>query len=353
MPRGFGFCPRGGYHKPEELPGFAPAHGSGKTRMHKRFLCAGLLVAVALAVAVVVHAAQRPIRAEVNLVTVLASVLDPSGRPVPDLPVTAFELLEEGRPQQIEIFERETNLPLDVVLMIDASLSMAKEMVFGREAAVRFLRQLLRPDDRLAVFQFSDDVDQLADFSADPVVLERAVHRVSTGAGTSLYDALFLGAQSLEGRPAGRRRVLVLVTDAGETTSRADFESARRAVLRAEALLYTILIRPVKSESGRNTAGEHALLTIAEQTGGALYPADDVAELDTLFARVEQELRTQYRLGYYPDPRPSPGSYRRIELRLRAVAAADTAVTTGSRSPASSGYHVRYRRGYYAGQVPE
>lgn len=321
--------------------------------MGKRFLFAGLLIAVVLAVAVVVHGAQRPIRAEVNLVTVLASVLDPAGRPVPDLPVTAFELLEEGRPQQIEIFERETNLPLDVALMIDASLSMAKEMVFAREAAVRFLRHLLRSDDRLAVFQISDDVDQLTDFSPDPVVLERAVRRVSTGAGTALYDALFLGSQSLEDRPAGRRRVLVLVTDAGETTSRADFESARRAVLRAEALLYTILIRPVKSESGRNTAGEHALLTITELTGGALYPADDVTELDTLFTRIEQELRTQYRLGYYPNPRPNPGSYRRIELRLRSIAAADTAAPAGSRSTASSGYHVRYRRGYYAGQLPE
>ncbi|MCL6480961.1 MAG: VWA domain-containing protein [Firmicutes bacterium] len=321
--------------------------------MRKRFLFAGLLIVVGLSVAVAVRAAQRPIRAEVNLVTVLASVLDPSGLPVPDLPVTAFELLEEGRPQQIEIFERETNLPLDVALMIDASLSMTKEMAFGRAAAVRFLRQLLRPGDRLAVFQFSDAVDLLVDFSADPVVLERAVHRVSAGAGTSLYDALLLGAQSLEGRPSGRRRVLVLVTDAGETTSRADFQSARRAVLRSEALIYTILIRPVKSEGGRNTAGEHALLTLAELTGGALYPADDVAELDALFARVEQELRTQYRLGYYPNPRPHPGSYRRIELRLRSIAAADSAAATDSRSPGSSGYHVRYRRGYYAGQLPE
>ncbi len=331
------------------MPGSVQVPGSMIARMRKRLLFAGLLMVVVLAVVAAVRAAQRPIRAEVNLVTVLASVLDPSGLPVPDLPVTAFELLEEGRPQQIEIFERETNLPLDVVLMIDTSLSMAKEIAFGRAAAVRFLRQLLRPDDRLAVFQFSDTVDLLADFSADLAVLERAVHRISAGAGTSLYDALFLGAQLLEDRPRGRRRVLVLVTDAGETTSRADFESARRAVLRAEALLYTILIRPVKSEGGRNTAGEHALLTIAELAGGALYPADDVTELDALFARVERELRTQYRLGYYPNPRPDPGSYRRIELRLRSVAA-DTAAAAGSRSLESSGYHVRYRRGYYAGQ---
>lgn len=298
-------------------------------------------------------AAQRPIRAEVNLVSVLASVLDAQGHPVPDLPAEAFELFEEGRPQKIEVFEAETEQPLDLALMIDASLSTLKELTFEREAAVRFIRQVVRADDRLAVFQFSDGVDLLADFTDELPLLERAVRGITPGSGTSLYDAVFLGAQSLERRPPGRRRVVVLVTDAGETTSRADFESARRAALRAEALLYTILVRPVKSESGRNTAGEHALLTIAEVTGGAIYPAEEIEMLDALFGRIERELRTQYRLGYYPDPRPPAGAYRRIELRVRPIASTDTRAAAASRPDESPGYHVRYRRGYFAGRPPE
>lgn len=328
-----------------------------KPERHRSFLAlaASLLAAgfVAAAIVPAQSAAQRPIRAEVNLVSVLASVLDAQGRPVPALPVEAFELLEEGRPQKIEVFEAETNQPLDLALMIDASLSTLKELAFEREAAARFIRQVVRAGDRLAVFQFSDGVDLLADFTDELPLLERALRGIAPGSGTSLYDAVFLGAQSLERRPAGRRRVVVLVTDAGETTSRADFESARRAALRAEALLYTILIRPVKSESGRNTAGEHALLTIAEVTGGALYPAEEIEMLDGLFGRIEQELRTQYRLGYYPDPRPPAGAYRHIELRIRPVAGAEPGTAGAARAGESSGYHVRYRRGYFAGRPPE
>ncbi len=328
---------------------------TGRNKILSVALC--LLAAVASVIVAAADAslrgAQRPIRAEVNLVSVLASVLDAEGRPVADLPVEAFELFEEGRAQEIAFFEAETQQPLDLALMIDASMSILKELSFEREAAARFIRQLVRAGDRLAVFQFSDGVDMLADFSDQTPKLEGAVRSITPGAGTSLYDAVFLGAQSLERRPPGRRRVIVLVTDAGETTSRADFDSARRAALRAEALLYTILIRPVKSESGRNTAGEHALITIAEVTGGAMYPADDIEMLDALFGRIEHELRMQYRLGYYPHPRPPAGAYRRIELRVKPVAAGDTEAAAGSRAGSTSGYHVRYRRGYFAGQPPE
>jgi Ca-activated chloride channel family protein len=127
--------------------------------------------------------------------------------------------------------------------------------------------------------------------------------------------------------------VLILITDAGETTSRADFETARRAALRAEALIYTIVMRPVKNENGRNTAGEHALETIADSTGGAMYYPDEISQLDAIFERINRELRTQYRLAYYPQPRPPQGSYRSIEVRVKG------------------NYKVRYRKSYYSGGV--
>src|SRR5262249_11765625 len=162
-------------------------------------------------------------------------------------------------PQKIEVFEAETQQPLDLALMVDTSLSEVSDLSFETDAAAHFIGQVVRPGDRAAVFEFADHVTQLTSFSDDLPRLQSAVRRVSPGDGTAIYDAVYLGSEALARGAAGRRRVLVLITDAGETTSNSDFESARRAALRADSLLYTIVVRPVKSEGGRNTAGEHAL----------------------------------------------------------------------------------------------
>ncbi len=274
---------------------------------------------------------QGTIRVEVNLVNVLASVMDRNNRPAPDLDRSQFEILEEGRPQKIELFETETQQPLDLALMIDSSLSQTSKLPFELEAAGRFVRRVMRPVDRVAVYEFGDVVTQMTGFTNAPERVRAALSRITPGTGTALYDAVYLGAQGLEREAAGRRRVLVLLTDAGETTSRADFETARRAALRAEALLYAIVVRPVKNEGGRNTAGEHALEAIAETSGGAMYYPEDIKQLDQMFEQIDRELRTQYRLGYYPQPQPPPGSYRQIEVRVKGD------------------YTVRYRRAYFAG----
>ncbi len=261
--------------------------------------------------------AQRDrIRVSVNLVNVLVSVLDDNNRPAPDLPVEAFQLFEEGVKQKIEIFETETKQPVDIVLMIDASLSAHKEITFEQQAAARFIGQVLRPEDHLAIFSFDETVRQVAGFSSNASSLQSALHNIPSGAGTSIYDALLLGSQALERRSEDRRRVIILVTDGGETTSRADFEAARKAAVRANTLLYTILVRPVKNESGRNTAGEHALETIADTTGGAIFFPDTPQDLDIIFDRIDRELRTQYRLGYYPDPRGPANTYRSIAVKV-------------------------------------
>jgi len=257
------------------------------------------------------------IRSEVTLVSLLASVLDKDGRPVLGLTADQFEVYEEGAKQKIEVLEPETQQPLDLALMIDSSLSEVKELEFEGDAASRFIQKLVRPADRLGVFEFADTVSQLAQFSSNVPILQSSLRRIIPGDGTALYDAIFLGSQALARNPAGRRRVIVLVTDAGETTSRADFETARRAALRADALLYTIVIRAVKTENGRNTAGEHALETIGDSTGGAIYFPNEISELDQMFDRIDRELRTQYRLAYYPDPRPPAGMYRALEVRAK------------------------------------
>ncbi len=278
---------------------------------------------------------RSSIHVEVNLVSVIASVLDKNNRPAPDLTRDQFEIYEEGKPQKIEVFESQTQQPIDLALMIDSSLSQQGELQFEAEAAAHFIRQVVRPGDRVSVFEFADSITQLAAFSDDVPRLQSAVRRVTPGDGTALYDAVFLGSQALAKGAPERRRVLVLLTDAGETTSRSDFETARRAALRAETLLYTIVLRPVKNEGGRNTAGEHALETIADTTGGAMYYPDETSQLDAMFARIDRELRTQYRLGYYPQPRPPQGVYRQIEVRVKGD------------------YTVRHRKVYYSGGPAE
>jgi Ca-activated chloride channel homolog len=270
------------------------------------------------------------IRVNVNLVTVLVSVLDDHNRPAPDLPREAFQLFDEGNEQKIDIFEPETSLPLDLALMIDASMSAHKEITFEQEAAAHFIRQVVRPGDRLAVFSFDEDVQQHAPgFSDNVAALQAAVRKIPDGAGTSIYDAVLLGSRALAHRGDDRRRVIVLVTDAGETTSRSDFEAARREAVSANVLLYTIVIRPVKNENGRNTAGEHALETMTDTTGGAMFYPDTTQELTAIFDRIDRELRTQYRLAYYPNPRGPANTYRSIEVK----------VTTGN-------YKVRHRKTY-------
>jgi Ca-activated chloride channel family protein len=271
------------------------------------------------------------IRVNVNLVNVLTSVLDERNRPAPDLPREAFQILEEGVEQKIEVFESETQQPLDLALMIDASLSAHKEIAFEQDAAAHFIKQVLRPGDRLSVFAIAEDVTQLAGFSDNVVTLQAAVHKMPAGAGTSIYDALLLGSRSLERRGEDRRRVIILVTDAGETTSYADFDAARKAAVRSGSLLYTIVIRPVKNESGRNTAGEHALDTITDTMGGAMFFPDAVQELDGIFDRIDRELRTQYRLGYYPTPKGPANTYRKIEVKV------------------AGNYQVRHRKTYLTG----
>jgi Ca-activated chloride channel homolog len=271
------------------------------------------------------------IRVDVQLVDVLTSVLDEHNRPAIDIPREKFHVYEEDVEQKLEIFESETQQPLDLALMIDASLSAHKEITFEQEAAARFIRQILRSGDRLAVYSVGEDVVQLAGFSDNVGTLESAVHRMPTGSGTSLYDGILLVSRQLERRGEDRRRVIIMVTDAGETTSYTDFDAARKAAVKSGALLYTIVVRPVKNESGRNTAGEHALDTITDTMGGAMFYPNQIQELDAIFDRINRELRTQYRLGYYPEPRGPANSYRKIEVKV------------------DGNYQVRHRKTYLTG----
>ncbi len=296
---------------------------------------AGFLASAGLALSSLAQQSKQSgvIRVQTNLVNILASVLDAHGQPIPDLTQDMFELSEEGVPQKIERFEAETNRPLDLALMVDSSMSTFKDMKFETESAAHFIRQVVRPGDTLGVFEFDEKVTQLSDFSADVPKLQSAARRITLGAGTSIYDAIVLGSNALRRRGADRRRAIVLLTDAGETTSVSKFEDARRAAIASEALLYSIVIRAA-NESGRNTAGEHALITITDSTGGAMFAVDEMQQLDATFDRIDRELRTQYLLGYYPTPVPPSGSRRHVAVKVKA------------------GDTVRYRKEYFTTGAP-
>jgi Ca-activated chloride channel homolog len=301
-------------------------------------LCTVMLAGVAgLADTLAAHRPQQdkqrqkgPIRVQTNLVSILANVTDAKGEPVIGLAQSAFQLFEEGVEQKIVRFEPQTNRPLDLALMVDTSGSAVIELKIERDAALHFVQEVVRPGDRLAVFSFTSDVIQLCNFSDDPRLLEAAVRRVDPGAdmGTSLYDAVVLGSQSVKRQGADRRRALVIITDAGETTSYWKFDDARRAAVASDALLYTVVVRPMKSDAGWNTAGEHAIETITDSTGGAMFYPTDLSELTGIFDQINRELRTQYLLGYYPTPTPPAGSSRHVAVKV------------------NTGDNVRYRKEY-------
>jgi Ca-activated chloride channel family protein len=320
---------------PQRIQSRSPRRTSGGA-----FCLALVAVLAAIPARAQVRPTQRPpqrgqLKVRVDLVSVLTSVLDASGKPVTDLPRQDFHLYQDGKEQQIELFERQTNMPLDLVLMIDTSLSAVGDLKFEIEAAQHFIHQVLRPGDQLAVFTFAYDVTQLSPFTGRLDSLDAALKRVRPGTGTSLFDAVYLGSHSLDQLPPDRRRVLLLVTDAGETTSRTGYDGARDAAIRAGAMLYTILIRVVKSESGRNTAGEHAIDTIIDATGGAMYPVDLPNQFGPTFDRINEELRTEYLLGFYPKPEPPPGSHHTIVVRL------------GTPGPPGAPYVLRFRKEYF------
>lgn len=276
---------------------------------------------------------QSTIRVNVRLVNVFTTVTDAHGAPVSDLTKADFKILEDGVPQTISIFDRESELPLNIVLAIDTSESTRRDMKLEIASAKKFVHSILRPGDRLSVFQISEDVLQLTKFTSDMRSIERGIDDLQKGAGTSLYDAVYLGADSLLDRQG--RKVMVLITDGGDTTSSATYASALRRAQEAEALVYSIIIVPVAADAGRNIGGEHALIQLSKDTGGKYYYAESTDQLDQAFRQVSEELRTQYLIAYYPSRRVSDSAFRRITVEVNK--------TDASGNP----LEVRYRAGYY------
>jgi|SRR5579863_926167 len=275
-------------------------------------------------------------KVNVKLVNVFTTVTDQNGAPVSTLQQGDFQVFEDDKPQQIAVFHRESELPLSIVVAIDTSLSTRGDQKLELESARRFAHAILRPIDALSLFQFSEIVDQLTPFTADVRAIDRAINRVHSGAATALYDTLYLGSDALMDRRG--RKVMVVITDGGDTVSKVDYHEAVREAQQAEVILYSIIIVPIENSAGRDIGGEHALIQLSRDTGGKYFYASGMQQLDDAFRKISEELRTQYLIAYYPSKRVADSDYRRIEIKINPA-------TTDYPDPAE--LIVRHRTGYY------
>jgi Ca-activated chloride channel family protein len=292
------------------------------------------------------QAPQRPasadadvgtLRVQTRLVNIALNAVDEHGMPVGGFQRADFRIFEDGKPEPIAIFEREAASPLSIVLAIDASETVLTSERLEREAAKHFVRAILRPQDELALMDFSDQVREIVPFTSEPRQIERGLGQIQHGDETALYDAIYLASDRLASTKsdAGRRRVLVLISDGGDTKKHTRYPEAVEQAQRAGAMIFSIIVVPVAADAGRNTGGEHALIQMSEDTGGKYYYVQDPSDLEPAFRHVSDDLRTQYLLGYYAPRSGAEAGFRRISVKFADPAVADK-------------YSLRYRTGYYS-----
>lgn len=276
------------------------------------------------------------LRMDVKLVNVFTNVTDATGAIVGGLKREDFALAEDGRPQRIAVFERQSELPLNLVLAIDTSGSVRKDLPLEQDASRRFVHALLRPQDQISLLEFATEVRQVVGFTNQASRIDRGLSSLRGGHATALYDTIYLASQSLA--PKEGRKVLILVTDGGDTADTVTYAQALEQALRGEVMVYSIIDVPIEASAGRDTGGEHALITLAEQTGGKYFYAGS-GGLDKAFSQVSEDLRTQYLLGYYPAKQMPGVSFHRIRVTVPRAA--------------QDAFQIRYRTGYYADPAPD
>ena len=329
------------------------------------------------------------VRVNASLVTVPVSVLDRDGRFIPGLRKNDFRIFEDGVEQEVAYFAP-VEQPFTVALVIDTSGSTRFKMEEMQDAAIAFLDQL-RPNDRVVVVSFDDDVRVLSEPTSDRSVLRAAIRRTRTGDGTRLYDAVDLVIRQQLSRVQGRKAI-VLFTDGVDTTSKhASYRSTLAEAEELDAMIYPIEYDTYADAGGGGgggwpgrspypsrrrggwgdivgvilgggvtigngggggggagtsrgdyeRAGEY-LRGLADETGGRLYNADDIRFLEEAFTNIADELRQQYQLGYYPSRQSQTQEQRQIKVRVKrpnlVVRARDSYVyrPTGDAPPANT-----------------
>ena len=287
-------------------------------------------------------------KAQVNVVNLFFNVKDKHGMLIPNLTKADFEVMEDGKPQTIKYFSSESNQPLTLGIMIDTSASQTRVLDIEQTSCAEFLRAVLRPKDLAFVINFDVDVDLDQDFTNNVHDLTRALNRMQINAGmgggppglgggpipttprgTLLYDAIYLGANDKLKNEVGRKAMIVF-TDGEDQGSRLRIQDAIEAAQKADTICYVILI--ADRGGWYQGYGSGDMSKLAEQTGGRVIEVGNKQEkLRQAFDQIQNELRSQYNLGYTPSNAKLDGSYRKIQIRAKGGA-----------------YKIQARQGYYA-----
>lgn len=273
------------------------------------------------------------IRSTTNEVNVVFTVTDKHGRRITDLKQSDFRILDDNKPpQEIRSFHAETNLPLQVGLLIDASNSVRDRFKFEQQSAIEFLNQTIHPRyDQAFVVGFDVTPEVTQDFTDSTEKLAHGVRELRPGGGTALYDALYFACRDklLKASKANTvRRAVILLSDGDDNQSHVTREEAIEMAQRAEAIVYTIST----NVSGTKGAGDKVLERIADATGGRAFFPFQIRDVANAFAEIQDELRSQYAIAYKPADLKADGHYRTIEI-----------VANDRKN-----FRVRARRGWYA-----
>ena len=290
---------------------------------------------------------------EVNLVDVLFTVLNRRNKLVPDLEESDFKIFDEGKPQEIRYFSKQTDLPLRIDMLLDTSNSIRERIKFEQDASVSFLFSVLRHNkDQAFVMTFDDEPQILQPFTSDAGALRDQIMGTRAGGGTAIYDAVYQACSTQLNhppRPEGDqpdvvRRVMILISDGEDNLSTHTRAEAIELAQRTSVVIYTISTStqwvsleetdPNKTSDRKYhlTEGDKILQDLAEETGGRAFFPYHVDDLDQSFQDIGDELRNQYSIAYQPANYVLDGRYHKIRVEV----------------PDHKGYQVRARRGYYA-----
>ena len=272
------------------------------------------------------------IRKRVDEVNVVFTVTDKREHFVKDLTQNDFHVLDDNRPASVRSFSRQTNLPLRVGLLIDASNSVRDRFKFEQESAIEFLNQIIRPKyDKAFVIGFDTTPEVTQDFTDNAEALSHGVRMLRPGGGTAMYDAIYYACRDKlmkEDRGViATRRAIILLSDGEDNQSRVSREEAIEMAQRAEVIIYTIST----NTSGLKLRGDKVLERFAEETGGKAFFPFKIEDVANAFTEISDELRSQYAISYKPADFLADGRYHSIQI------VAD-----------NKKYHVRARKGYYA-----
>ena len=307
--------------------------------------------------AITAPASGSTIRVNVDLVNIYFTVrAKKGGQLIPNLNQSDFKVYEDGQEQKIERFSRETDLPLTLGLLIDVSASQERLIDIERQAASAFFSNVIRPKDEAFLISFGKDTNLLQDYTNSPRLLNAAlrdlhgdgpgavmtggpipntgpVPTMGTPKGTLLYDAVYLASnEKLKGEVG--RKALVLITDGEDQGSYYKLSDAVEAAQKADAIIYSIYYvdRQFYFQAGMiGGGGASVLKKMSEETGGHMFTVDRKHTLNDIFREIQDEMRNQYSIGYYPTNTKRDGSFRRIEIKVD--------------NPA---YRAQARAGYYA-----